>query len=343
MLRMTNEKLVSEYRKTGSKEILTEICKKNKGLIGMIVKNLRPVYENESKNSASIIESDDLMQYGYIGLLKAVRVYDPDKGSFTNAAIWWIRQEIFRSMDNNEHTIRMSVDTRNKLVKLRRFRRFFVNEYGFEPRIEEISAFLEVSRPVAERLLKVEAQDQIGSLNSPIKDADGEYEVMDTVPDEHNHYEDLEQSMFEDQVRKELWASVDTLEEKESLILHERYQAGKMLKEIGDDLGVTGDRVRQIKNKALKILRHRRAIRELARWYNFADMVSYKSVSARSFQNTHTSATERAAIMKLEHENMIRKAVKIRDRTDDAGLTRQEQDALVRAERERISEILQGG
>lgn len=339
---MTNEELVMEYRKTENEETLTEICRKNQGLIRMIVKNLRPVYANESKNSASIIESDDLMQYGYIGLLKAVRVYDPDKGSFANAAVWWIRQEIFRSMDNNEHTIRMSVDTRHKLVKLQRFRRSFVNEYGFEPRIDEISAFLEVSRPVAERLLKVEVQDQIGSLNSPIKDADGEYEVMDTVPDEHNHYEDLEQSMFEDQARKELWASVDTLKEKESLILHERYQNGKTLQGIGDDLGVTCERVRQIETKALKILRHRRAIRELARWYNFADMVSYKSVSTRSFQNTHTSATERAAIMKLEHENMIRKAVKIRDRMDDAGLTRQEQDALVRAERERISEILQG-
>lgn len=340
---MTNEELVMEYRKTGNEETLTEICRKNKGLIGTIVKNLRPVYANESKNSASIIESDDLMQYGYIGLLKAVRVYDPDKGSFATIAVWWIRQEILRSMDNNEHTIRMSADTRHKLVKLQRFRRSFVNEYGFEPRIDEISAFLEVSRPVAERLLKVEAQGQIGSLNSPIKDTDGEYEVMDTVPDEHNHYEDLEESIFEDQARKELWASVDTLKEKESLILHERYQAGKMLKEIGEDLGVTSERVRQIEGKALKILRHRRAIRELARWYNFADMVSYKSVSTRSFQNTHTSATERAAIMKLEHENMIRKAVKIRDRMDDAGLTRQEQDVLVRAERERISEILQGG
>ena len=340
---MTNEELVMEYRKTENEETLTEICRKNQGLIGMIVKNFRSVYEDENKTSASIIESDDLMQYGYIGLLKAVRIYDPDKGSFANAAIWWIRQEILRSMDNNEHTIRMSVDTRHKLVKLRRFRRSFVNEYGFEPRIDEISAFLEVSRPVAERLLKVEAQDQIGSLNSPIKDADGEYEVMDTVPDEHNHYEDLEQSMFEDQARKELWASVDTLKEKESLILHERYQNGKTLQEIGDDLGITRERVRQIESESLKILRHRRAIRELARWYNFADMVSYKSVSTRSFQNTHTSATERAAIMKLEHENMIRKAVKIRDRMDDAGLTRQEQDALVRAERERISEILQGG
>lgn len=340
---MTNEELVMEYRKTGNEDALTEICRKNRGLIGMIVKNFRSVYENEGKTSASIIESDDLMQYGYIGLLKAVRVYDPDKGSFSNAAVWWIRHEILRSMDNNEHTIRMSVDTRKKLVKLQRFRRSFVNEYGFEPRIDEISAFLEVSRPVAERLLKVEAQGQIGSLNSPIKDADGEYEVMDTVPDEHNHYEDLEESIFEDQARKELWASVDTLKEKESLILHERYQAGKILKEIGDDLGVTCERVRQIETKALKILRHRRAIRELARWYNFADVVSYKSVSTRSFQNTHTSATERAAIMKLEHENIIRKAVRVRDRMDDAGLTRQEQDALVRAERERISEILQGG
>lgn len=339
---MTNEELVMEYRETGSEETLTEICRKNSGLIRMIVKNFRSVYENEGKTSASIIESDDLMQYGYIGLLKAVRVYDPDRGSFATIAVWWIRQEILRSMDNNEHTIRMSVDTRHKLVKLQRFRRSFVNEYGFEPRIDEISAFLEVIRPVAERLLKVEAQGQIGSLNSPIKDTDGEYEVMDTVPDEHNHYEDLEESIFEDQARKELWASVDTLKEKESLILHERYQNGKTLQGIGDDLGVTCERVRQIETKALKILRHRRAIRELARWYNFADMVSYKSVSTRSFQNTHTSATERAAIMKLEHENMIRKAVKIRDRMDDAGLTRQEQDALVRAERERISEILQG-
>ena len=340
---MTNEELVMEYRKTGNEDALTEICRKNSGLIGMIVKNFRSVYENENKTSASIIESDDLMQYGYIGLIKAVKVYDPDRGAnFATAAVWWIRREILWSMGNNEHTIRMSADTRHKLVKLQRFRRSFVNEYGFEPRIDEISAFLEVSRPVAERLLKVEAQGQIGSLNSPIKDANGEYEVMDTVPDEHNHYEDLEESIFEDQARKELWASVDTLKEKESLILHERYQNGKTLQEIGDNLGVTRERVRQIESESLKILRHRRAIRELARWYNFADMVSYKSVSTRSFQNTHTSATERAAIMKLEHENMIRKAVKIRDRMDDAGLTRQEQDVLVRAERERISEILQG-
>ena len=340
---MTNEELVMEYRKTGNEDALTEICRKNQGLIGMIVKNFRSVYENENKTSASIIESDDLRQYGYIGLLKAVRIYDPDKGSFATIAVWWIRREIQRGIEEHEHRVHSSVNTWARIRKLKRFRRVYVNEYGFEPRIDEISAFLEVSRPVAERLLKVEAQDQIGSLNSPIKDADGEYEVMDTVPDEHNHYEDLEQSMFEDQARKELWASVDTLKEKESLILHERYQNGKTLQEIGDNLGVTRERVRQIESESLKILRHRRAIRELARWYNFADMVSYKSVSTRSFQNTHTSATERAAIMKLEHENMIRKAVKIRDRMDDAGLTRQEQDALVRAERERISEILQGG
>ena len=266
----------------------------------MIVKNFRSVYENENKTSASIIESDDLMQYGYIGLLKALRVYDPDKG------------------------------------------RSFVNEYGFEPRIDEISAFLEVSRPVAERLLKVEAQDQIGSLNSPIKDTDEEYEVMDTVPDEHNHYEDLEESMFEDQARRELWASVDTLKEKESLILHERYQNGKTLQEIGDNLGVTRERVRQIESESLKILRHRRAIRELARWYDVAAGVSYRSVGIGSFTRTRSSATERAALMRIDHAQEIRKAVKSRDRMDAAGLLRDEQDVLIRAEKERIAEILAG-
>ena len=244
---MTNEELVMEYRKTGNEDALTEICRKNQGLIGMIVKNFRSVYENEGKTSASIIESDDLMQYGYIGLLKAVRVYDPDKGAnFSTAAVWWIRSEIQHSMAYNEHIIRLPISKQQMLIKLQRFRRSFVNEYGFEPRIDEISAFLEVSRPVAERLLKLEAQDQIGSLNSLIKDTDKEYEVMDTVPDEHNHYEDLEESIFEDQARKELWASVDTLKEKKSLILHERYQNGKTLQEIGDNLGVTRERVRQI-------------------------------------------------------------------------------------------------
>ena len=241
-------------------------------------------------------------------------------------------------MAYNEHIIRLPISKQQMLIKLQRFRRSFVNEYGFEPRIDEISAFLEVSRPVAERLLKLEAADNVASLNSLNKDMEDGHELIEIISDEHDYYEDLEQSIFEDQARKELWASVDTLKEKESLILHERYQNGKTLQEIGDNLGVTRERVRQIESESLKILRHRRAIRELARWYNFADMVSYKS----SFQNTHTSATERAAIMKLEHENMIRKAVKIRDRMDDAGLTRQEQDAVVRAERERISEILQG-
>ena len=131
-------------------------------------------------------------------MIKAVKVYDPDKGAnFATAAVWWIRSEIQHSMAYNEHIIRLPISKQQMLIKLQRFRRSFVNEYGFEPRIDEISAFLEVSRPVAERLLKVEAQDQIGSLNSPIKDADGEYEVMDTVPDEHNHYEDLEESVKE--------------------------------------------------------------------------------------------------------------------------------------------------
>lgn len=341
---MTNEELVMEYRKTGNEDALTEICRKNKGLVGMVVKNLWPYYcSNEGAKKTSIIESDDLMQYGYIGLLKAVRVYDPDKGAnFATAAVWWIRSEIQHSMAYNEHIIRLPISKQQMLIKLQRFRRSFVNEYGFEPRIDEISAFLEVGRPVVERLLKVEAADNVASLNSLNKDMEDGRELIEIISDEHDYYEDLEQSMFEDQVRKELWASVDTLKEKESLILHERYQNGKTLQEIGDNLGITRERVRQIESESLKILRHRRAIRELARWYNFADAVSYKSVSTRSFQNTHTSATERAAIMKLEHENMIRKAVKIRDRMDDAGLTRQEQDVLVRAERERISEILQG-
>lgn len=344
VLRMTNEKLVNEYRKTGSKEILTEICKKNKGLIGMIVKNLRPIYANESAKRASVIESDDLEQYGYIGLIKAVRYYDADRGAnFSTMAVWWIRNEIYRSMDDQGHTIRIPVNVREGIRKLQRFRQSFLLEYGFEPQIYEMSAFLGVSEQAVKGLLKAEAQDQIGSLNSPIKDADGECEVMDTVPDDHNCYEDLEESIFTDQAKAVLWPLVDNvLTEDQAAVIRGRFRDGKTRQEIGDEMNLTRDRVRQTEQVALKTLRYRRAVRELARWYDVAAGVSYRSVGVGSFTRTRSSATERAALMRIDHAQEIRKAVKARDRMDAAGLFRSEQDVLIRAEKKRIAEILAG-
>lgn len=345
VLRMTNEKLVNEYRKTGSKEILTEICKKNKGLIGMIVKNLRPIYANESVKRASVIESDDLEQYGYIGLIKAVRYYDSDRGAnFSTVAVWWIRNEIYRGMNDQGHTIRIPANVREGIRKLQRFKQSFLLEYGFEPQICEMSAFLGVSEQAVEGLLKAEAQDQIGSLNSPIRqDEDGEAEILDTVPDNHDYYEDLEESIFTGQAKAALWPLVDdVLTEDQAAVIRGRFRDGKTRQEIGDEMNLTRERVRQTEQVALKTLRYRRAVRELARWYDVAAGVSYRSVGVGSFTRTRSSATERAALMRIDHAQEIRKAVKSRDRMDAAGLTRQEQDVLVRAERERIAEILAG-
>lgn len=326
---MTNEELVMEYRKTGNEDALTEICRKNKGLVGLAVKGFRRAYTNERDFQASVIESDDLMQEGYIGLIHAVKKYDPEKGTFSTLALEYIQGYIMQFLRNKEIIVRVPVQRRTQLNKLRKFREAYYKKYDSQPEIEEISAFLGVSKGVAAEILKDEIWLNMGSLNAA-NEADPEHEIMDTIPDERDPFEEVEAEMCNAKV----WGLVDTLKEREAAVIRAHFKEGKSLSEIGEKLlnGVTRERTRQIKDKALQSLRckHRRELADLAQWYDIASTASYNAVSVRSFNRAHTSATEKAAIMRLEHAEKARKRARARDRLSEAGLIGREQDAYFR-------------
>lgn len=332
---MTNEELVSAYQKTGERVKLEEICRKNERLIFMIVNDFRGIYAAESASRATVVEKDDLVQDGFCGLIQAVKSYDPERGAaFSTVALLYIRGAILRGLCDRGHAIRIPVYKREQLNRLRKFRASYLAEYGKNPDIDEISAFLGVGGQEVDELLKIEIRANLASLNKVISDDPDGCELCDFVPDSTNGIEEAEEAIFRDQVKEKLWGAVDELEAVSSAVLHGYFQDEKTLKEIGESLNISTRKAEQVKSKALKQLRRgrfRREIVALAKEYEIADGTSYRGVGVGTFQRTGMSATERAAFLRLEASRAARvsvmKGAATYDKFIGAGLTYSQRNA----------------
>lgn len=219
----------------------------------LIVANLRLVVSIAKNYSYYNIPLMDIIQDGTMGLMKAVDRYQVDKGfRFSTYATWWIRQSISRAISNNSRTIRLPVNVYDTLSKIRRVKRNYVNQYGNEPDIETISKISDI--PISTlRLISLYINDTI-SLDNLI--GDGSSTLNDSIhdsgslnPEEHNRIKELEEYVIK---------IIGVLSEREQLIIKMRFGIEfeeKTLEEIGQYLGITRERVRQLEKRAIEKLR----------------------------------------------------------------------------------------
>ena len=219
----------------------------------LIVANLRLVVSIAKNYSYYNIPLMDIIQDGTMGLMKAVDRYQVDKGfRFSTYATWWIRQSISRAISNNSRTIRLPVHVYDTLSKIRRVKRNYVNQYGNEPDIETISKISCI--PISTlRLISLYINDTT-SLDNLI--GDGSSTLNDSIhdsgslnPEEHNRIKELEEYVIK---------IIRELSEREQLIIKMRYGIEfeeKTLEEIGQYLGITRERVRQLEKRAIEKLR----------------------------------------------------------------------------------------
>jgi RNA polymerase primary sigma factor len=219
----------------------------------LIVANLRLVVSIAKNYSYYNIPLMDIIQDGTMGLMKAVDRYQVDKGfRFSTYATWWIRQSISRAISNNSRTIRLPVHVYDTLSKIRRVKRNYVNQYGNEPDIETISKISGI--PISTlRLISLYINDTI-SLDNVI--GDGSSTLNDSIhdsgslnPEEHNRIKELEEYVIK---------IIRELSEREQLIIKMRFGIEfeeKTLEEIGQYLGITRERVRQLEKRAIEKLR----------------------------------------------------------------------------------------
>lgn len=288
----------------GNKEIRNVLVKHNLRLV-------RWMAEKYHKYLSDKFEMDDLFQQGVIGLITAIDKYDPTEGSFGSYAVYWIKQSIFRNLDDTGSLIRIPVHYSQLIREYSKVMEDLTRELERKPTVEEIAKMMKIDAKKVEEIQIVSRE--ITSLDIPvgIEEADG-LTLMDMIEDEESHFEDkVCGRIFIDQFLNYSRMKLDA----------EQYEVIRMnlglnckehsLKEISDRLNKTPSEINRIKQKGLYLIRRskfmsdmRRQVDELTSWIGAVDYSKPRTMSSSRASPVERLVLEREQIMKkLLREN----------------------------------------
>src|SRR3954471_6258389 len=245
LLKGTQELELARKIRAGDQDALQELVKRNLRFVISVAKK----YQNRG------LPLIDLIGEGNVGLLTAARKFDPDQGvKFISYAVWWIRQAILSALANQGRSVRVPLNRASDLAKIFRERERLKQELRRDPTPQELSQATGLSPEIVESLQTLNAAEI--RLDAPIGDSD-DSQLMDRfIAEEAIVTEDeVEERLLSERVERAL----GTLQPRDAKVLKLYFglEGGRehTLEEIGDILGVTRERIRQLRDRALKRLR----------------------------------------------------------------------------------------
>ncbi len=216
--------------------------------------NLRFVVSVAKQYQNQGLSLPDLINEGNLGLIKAAEKFDETRGfKFISYAVWWIRQSIMQAINEQSRIVRLPLNQVSSLSKYRKAVAQFEQEHHRKPSIDELSVILEVPNSKVKATMKVSGRHV--SVDAPFQEGE-DNSLLDVLSDDDSPIAD--KSLIHESLRKEIERVFATLDERESKILQLSYGIGveeMSLEEIGQQFGLTRERVRQIREKAIKRLR----------------------------------------------------------------------------------------
>jgi len=222
----------------------------------LVRSNLRFVVSVAKKYQNQGVLLSDLINEGNVGLIRAAHKFDETKGiKFISYAVWWIRQAILQALAEQSRIVRVPLNRAGALHRIGRRSSSLLQELGREPSMEELAQDLNLSEAEIASTVAI-AQTHL-SLDAPLVQGE-DNRLLDYLPDQFSpHPED---ETYEHALRSTVDHALSTLKEREAKVLRLYFglddQEPMTLEEIGSLLGITRERVRQVKEKALSRLRH---------------------------------------------------------------------------------------
>ena len=233
--------------KKGDEEALDRMVKANLRFVVSVSKQ----YQNQG------LTLPDLINEGNLGLIKAAKRFDETRGfKFISYAVWWIRQSILQALAEQSRIVRLPLNKIGSINKINRAFSELEQQYGRPPTPEEIAYELDIT--IKEVKQSMTNSGRHISMDAPLGDDDGSSNMYEVMPSNDNSGPDKE--LMHESLRKEIERSLSTLTPREADVIRLYFGLGQKLpmtlEEIGERFELTRERVRQIKEKAIRRLKH---------------------------------------------------------------------------------------
>lgn len=238
--------------KKGDRKALEKLTKANLRFVVSVAKQ----YQNQG------LSLPDLINEGNLGLIKAAEKFDETRGfKFISYAVWWIRQSILQAIAEQSRIVRLPLNQVGSVNKINRILNKFEQEHERKPNVDEIADQIDLPEDKIVEAMKVNGKHI--SVDAPIMEG-ADSSLLDVLPNTESPMADNELVM--ESLREEVASALNVLNERERNIIECFYginQREMTLEEIGDKFGLTRERVRQIKEKALRRLRQNTKSKQL--------------------------------------------------------------------------------
>lgn len=241
--------------RNGDAEAQNKLVKANLRFVVSVAK----MYQNQG------LSLGDLINEGNVGLIKAARRFDETRGfKFISYAVWWIRQGITTAIADQTRVVRLPINRIGNLTKLNKAYKSFEQENERTPTPEELARVLDVTTDEVAFTLETSARQV--SMDAPLSNSEeNRNNLMDVLPDENQYLPD--RNLMKESLEKEVANVLSNLDEREAEVIKLSFGIGTYrkatLEEIGEKFNLTRERIRQIKEKALKKLRNKKGCGKL--------------------------------------------------------------------------------